>query len=304
MSSIPEIIEQRPPPGTLDENGWSFTRRWSVIAASEIDALKKLKSKLGVDRGTVFKNAKGQVPDAGVLLQRFTFDGRPPAPAGGQGQYIVEAIYSNAQPTPQSKPGGPSVWWVKGTIGTRPVDLDVKGLPIIYSSEEPVDPPLTKLTPQELLHGEFYVRAVDSVTAYMALRPYNTKLNLTPFFGAPQGSLLSHIFQTEPSDTGWVKVSIDLQFQEPKVLNGKRFIGWADVFPDRGYRKIVNPSSRNPDTRYERIVDAAGNPVSTPAYLDGRGQPLYKDIKKQPYLISAYHYTYVDFNKIPGMRIV
>jgi hypothetical protein len=307
--SIPEICEGKPAAGSLDESGYHFTRNWTVIAASEIDALKKLKAAMGIDRGALFQNSQGQVPDSSVYLQRFPrVEGRPPAPKGGMGLYYIEAEYASTYAPLQPVPGGPAVWAIRTSLANELVDHDVDGYPIVMSSEEPVDPPLTRLRPEEVLHGEFYIRAASALKAYFPLRPYNCTLNLTPFLGAPKGCVLCHPFQCEDSDTGWIKTAVDFQYKPKRILFGQTYQGWTDSLVDRGRRKIIDAKATDPVKRYAKIVDSKNEPVDEPVFLNGKGQPLLPVTNivtdgKNPTIIPVHHYTYMDFNQIPGLRI-
>lgn len=307
------IVEQKPDAETEQTaNGMTAGRRWSVIAASGVDALAIVKGALGIQIFSVYQNVQGQVPNPNLLLRRLRARGKPEAVIGGLGQYIIDGEYSTDLEDKRAVPGGPWVWSVRGTLGSLLVDHDFKGNPIVTSSEEPVDPPLTRLSPEEVLHGERYFQGPDEISVYIPLRPYVATVNAAPFFGASRGCVLCHVPQPRASDSGWVFVSIDFQYKKPKHLFGQTYEGWQDTIPDRGRRKIKDNTSNDPGQRYEAIpmrgVNGGGLvPVDEPAFLDGHGQPLPnvtnigQDGGPAPFIKVVTHYDYMDFNNIQGI---
>jgi hypothetical protein len=305
MSIAPTIVQQRPPgPLISNESGTTVPRRYSILATSELNALAILKA-FGIYRGCVFKDFNGSIPNPQVIAQNIQIIGKPPAVFGGVGQYICDVNYSSQQGVLRAVPGGPAVFTPRPSLSSTPVDLDAQGNPILTSSEEPLDPPLTALRPNEVLHGEFYIQSPSAAAAYAILRPYNASLNASPFFGAPRGGILSHVFSPEPSDTGWVRVEVDFEYRKSKSYGGKTYEGWHDTFPDRGTRIIIDNTQDDPSKRYQNLTvpDSSGNQtkMDQPYPLNGKGQ---KQSPNSPATcIDANNYLYMEFNSVPGMRL-
>lgn len=302
--SAPIVVRQKPPgPAVRDENGLTIPRRYSVYATSELNAENILRS-FGVYRGAMFREDNGTIPQPYAICQRLTIDAKIPAILGGIGEYIVDVEYSTQQGVQRAVPGGPAVFSIQTSLTTSTIDLDVNGKPIIMSSEEPLDPPLTAMIPSEVVHAEFYVKAASAMDAYAPLRPYNAAVNSSTLWGATRGCLLCHVFKPQASDTGWVLCQVDFEYKKPWKYQGRTFEGWLDVFQDRGTREIVDSKQTDPSKRYKYITvpDDQGNrvQVESPVPLDGKGKklsptatPVYKTVVKYPYMNLA---------SIPGMR--
>lgn len=305
MSAQPEIVEQKAPADVNDINGKQRYRKWSVFAKSRMDARLKLYASIGLELFTPYIDPRGVMEDPNVLLQKLTVDPRVEAPTAdpdGIGEYIVDAEYSTYQGEKQPQIGGPWVWSVRPTLSTGPVDLDSEGNPIITSSWEAVDPPITALRPEEVLHGEKYFQGTDEIAVYLPFRPYNGTANATTFFGAPKGCVLAHVFQPTPSSSGWIKISVDFQYKPPFTYNGQTYEGWQDVFQDKGTRRVVDSSATRAKDRFEDITipDADGRKrrIDHPVPLDGSGGELSPD--DNPVYIVVMNYKYKDFNSLPG----
>lgn len=319
IGRMEEILEQRPPRGARDDaNGLSAVRRFSVLSRNLVVAILRLRDAKGIYRGAPYETPYGEIPDPFCLCQSVESVGKPDAVNGGWGQYILDAEYSRNQTTPRAQPGGGVRWSRRPGITSQPVDVDAEGKAILSSSLEPPDPPLTAFAKQVVYHGEFYVRGDDELKVVEPFEKYENKLNDKPFLGKPRGSLRTGVFLTEPSDTGWVKMSIDLEYREPKKLNGIDYEGWVDVFPDRGRREVIDDAAVDPSDRFAWIRDGRGQSVGDPLPLDGAGRVKVPAIstntgiglldaaagflagmQDSTVLISAKNYLYADMNKIP-----
>lgn len=313
--ALPEIIEQPPPrPARVDANGLTAARQWSVLARTDFEAIRMLMEARGVRRGAVYTTLGNEVIDPNLTCQSLEANGKPAAVAGGVGNYIVTAEYANVTLAAQApQPGKPAVWTVLPSLTSSPVDVDAYGGSIFTSSMEPVEPPITALLPEEILHGEFYVRAADALEAYKPFRPFNATINddFLPRLGAARGCLLCHVFRPEPSETGWIKMTVDFQYRPPKTretAKGTRtYPGWADVFPDMGRRRLRQTgTATDVGNMWEPIPDSKGNRILTPVPLDGAGNTVadYERaaqnlLNYKPVMIEKYNYRFARFSAIP-----
>lgn len=305
MPSAGDIREQAPGPMNFGADGVSQARSWSVIAHDEYEAAQLLATRRGVKLGASLKMLSGQVL-ATCSCQSLSVEGRPAAPAGGLGQYIVTAEFSEAPAAPpQAKPGMAAVWTIRTGLESKPVDLDFSGAEILTSSLEPFDPPMTLLQVNEVLHGEFYVQAADNLEAHKKFRPYNGTLNLRrlPRLGVEPGCLFCEPFNFEPSDSGWIKGTVDFRYKPPYMVGGQKIPGWEEARRDKGTRKVVDPTNADPAKRFEWLKDKTGVRISSPVPFNGKGQPITTNFD-QPYqgkgaVLRKKLYTYTDFLKIP-----
>ncbi len=261
-----------------DANGVSVVREFDVIAASELDALNVLYSETGITRGTFYLNALGEVVDAFVRVQSLRVEGRPPAPLGGKGLYRVEAQYakqlngSTAEPTVNT---APTYEW-DGQLQSEPVDLDYDGNPIVNSSGEPFDPPLSAPLP----------RLTGTITLYKTSLPVST---LLAYVGAtnsdnpwsigdgsgdvPRGGALITAAKVSAASNGLRQVQIGIEARPTLVINGQSFQPFRRVVHDRG-RRIITGTDGDGNTTYELVRDDNGNPLPDPVLLDGAGGRL------------------------------
>jgi hypothetical protein len=246
---------------------------------------------------TSYEDHKGNV-DPTCVLQSMTIDGKPYAPTGGMGHYIIDLTYSTIQLEKQPEKGGPWVWSVRAGLAAQMVDLDVNGVTITNSAYEPPEQPLTALVPEIILHGEGYVQAADEVAAFVQFLPYIGTLNASPYRGAARGCLFVHPIQTQPADGGWIRVAVDLQHRKPKTLGNTTYEGWQDVFEDKGTREKITGGIFG-DYQKIRIDDEAGGsiPADRPVPLDGNGAKAATGAAPSYRVVN--HYTYSDFNTAP-----
>ena len=159
--SIPQIQEQKPrAPTRQTANGLVAYRRWSVIAASGVDAMNILAATLNQPLNNIFavyENAQGEQPNPALKMTSIEAVGSPEAVAGGTGNYIIDAEYSTIPEEQRAVPGGPWILTTQGSLASVQVDHDIAGNPIVTSSEEPIDPPLSVLRPEFSIHAECYV---------------------------------------------------------------------------------------------------------------------------------------------------
>jgi hypothetical protein len=318
--TMPVITRMTPPSGLQSgPDGRQASLAWSVVAASELNAEQIVFSNYGVQRGSVYQSPEGEVIDPLLKCQRITTTpkGRG-APIGGVGLYIVTAEFARMSLGGGSRrkvaePGGPAVWRIERSETTEPVDHDLTGLPIANSVEEPVDPPLTRITHPETLIAEWYETAVDEITLYGKYRPYTDHVNSVAFRTYPIGCLLFSGADPKPEDDGLFLVTAKWSYKPQKTLPGvgsyyKRVIGaggigvqalsapiegWADTNIHRGRRQLIDSMTTDVEKRYRAIVDKEGKVISDPALLSATGVLLASN--QAPVALVTFHYPRIDF---------
>jgi hypothetical protein len=316
--AVPEICEQPPPQAAIvDANGLTVYRRWSILAYNEVDAIFRLKVSRGVFRGSAMVFPGADTPQ--TICQQITAVGKPPAlnaGGGGLGQYIVDATFQTVFNAPkQPQPGKPAVWRVRSSLQSTPRDKDADGKSILSSSLEPFDPPLTRLQPNEVLHGEFYVQGTDELEVYKLFRPFHGRVNSADLarLGVEKECLLFHPIITEPTDMGYVKVSVDLEYREPQTTaQGTKYGGWVETPLDMGTRRLAgsanfgDPTSTSGtlglDSMFVRLRDSQGITIGAPVPMDGNGQTMdFQTFHNlgggKPIVVRLY--KTVDFNTVP-----
>jgi hypothetical protein len=310
------FLPMRPPRPAVDgPTGWEHVRQWDIEAASELEAAAILRSRTGFQRGAVFVDQRGQVPDPNVKCQRIVYEGKPAAVIGGTGRYITTAFFSRGDANTGrqiAEPGGTPVYWVDNADQAAPADHDINGKAIQNSVEEPIDPPLTPLISQEVLNVEWYVQSTNNLAVYQALRPYRNRLNEVAWFGAARGGMLCRAINAMPPDSGYVKCTARFEYRQQQSPAGIAAFytyaggntantwqsvtapieGWASIILLRGRRKRVGAFTLAPDERYQPLVDADGKPITDPVLIDISGVPVTNN---QAQALVFYHHEYKDF---------
>lgn len=309
---MPDIKEQRPPrPWRSDFSGLSGPRCWNMLAKSPVDALIEMLNSQGIKRGAIYTAPDGSVPDPFCICQSIEAATRVPAIAGGLGLYEITAEYATVELAPTAaRPGGPVRWSVRPSMHSEPVDHDINGHLILSSSGETPDPPITALRAHEILHGDFYVPGADEVTAYIPFRPFNECVNIGPLprlgIDVP-ACLLIHVFLTEPSDTGWIHMGVDMEYKPPKTYGGITYGGWVDVFPDRGTRYRNDGLADDALEKDEYTATDTSKTAGGKINLDGNGRsgPATQVQNSQGQSIppgtfrAVMNYKAADFSRIP-----
>lgn len=320
MSSVPEIIEEPPPEAAVvDESGLKASRRFSILATSQVAAIMRVYG-MGITRGSVYRDRDGNVPDPSCRAQSITCNGKPHAPEGGTGLYIVDISYSSqASSSDMPKPGGPAKFRIEGNMQTLQIDYDAEGTPYTNAVQEPLDPPGSALRPNEVLVGRWYIQGEDPLLARARYRQFNGRVNEREFYTAQRGCLFCHGVNVGDPESGYMLAECRWEYRPPftvpNVANPTECEGWWDVRLHRGRR---NPkSTTDPDTGLpiviyspimEPIIDPETNeaipgrfqPISEPRFLDLDGIPLGVPAsgKVTPYIIIRKPYLYADFNQM------
>lgn len=290
MPLSPDIREQKAGPVSETSDGFTHTRRWKVFARSEMEARALMAKHREVFIGAPWYTTFGERPDASVVCRGLRFEGDPPAPLGGYGDYLVEADYEPAG-ADEAVIGGPPKYRLQTSLVSQPVDIDADGDPITNSAGEPIDPPLTDYTDQEILVVEWWSKYASLSAAYQAARPYRNAKNLVTWQGAPKGSMrcrgVNHVDDVVVSDGIWVKFNTQMEYREPidtstfpAVVKDKagatqsgELEGWDTLYADRGTRK-KGPVVATIQTYFPIMTSDGTEPVREPVNLDGDGAPL------------------------------
>lgn len=150
----------------------------------------------------------------------------------------------------------PVVAW-DGQYISEPVNEDALGAAIENSAHDPFDPGLEEDFPIRVLTITANMIAYDDSTYASALNTVNTDT----FMGIPAGQLrLFNVSASEQYENGMSYWAVTFTFH-------RRVGGWLRRVIDQGFHCLDTGNRK-------RIVDAAGDPVSTPVFLDGSGGVL------------------------------
>ena len=291
-------------PLTIGTDGYSTARNLEIETTSPLQAEVVLRQH-GIYRGAVWRTARGEQPDDGVACRTITITGKPETPVGTTGIYACKATYERG--TDEPIPGGPPVYRLKGGLETAPVDIDRNGHAITNSAGEPIDPPLAKPTPSEILVVTWYEQAEDALGLQASLRPYRGATNSSEYRGAyPESLMCEGIEIDEELPDNWIKLSGQFAYREPiraadlqatlyfRDTNGALlaasssavFGGWWEIYPDRG-RRVVNGQTAAGTTDYKDIV-RNGKPVTEPVSLNGAGAELAASAPQVALLVPLF----------------
>lgn len=300
QAPAPEIITEYPSQGiTLDEAGIKASRTFSVLAKSAFEAMTLLRINRRVSQFSMYESPQGEVPDKSIICTSLNVKAqKKEAPPGGTALYEVTANYGRV--TSQAVPDGPPIYRIRGTTTTAPVDHDAWGNPILTSSDEPIDPPLTMLQPDERLVVEWWVADQDQLRLQMDMRRFRGALNSTTWKGAPRGCLMCQGVEISDVQTNKIKLSTEMIFKPPVEIAdlnatvmvrgksntlqavGRQLEGWYGTYVDRGTRTKTTPRDGPP--QYTPIRKG-GEAVDKPINLDGQGAEAQPNAK--PVLIGV-----------------
>lgn len=290
MPSTSDIREQKAGPVQETADGFTHTRRWKCIARSEMEARAKMRHFAGVFISAPWYTTFGEKPDPSVVCRSLSIEGSPPAPLGGQGDYLVEAGYEPAG-TDEAVIGGPPKYRIQTSITSVPVDIDADGDPIENSAGQPIDPPLTDQDDQEVLVVEWWRKYATLSACFAEIRPYRNAKNLTAWQAAPKGSVrcrgIANVDEVEVEDGLWVKLRSPFEYREPidtatfpavvKDKSGATQAGTLEGFDtlsaDRGTR-VKGAVVDGVQTYLPIMTEDGTEPVREPVNLDGLGQAL------------------------------
>lgn len=299
MAERGEISELSASPLEDTEDGLRTARHFEVTAYSAVDAKALLRQRKGITRGVPFVSYQGEVIDYSLVCRGITAGPKTrDAPIGGLASYLVNAVYENRRGgSPEPAIGGPPVYRIETTLVSVPADLDKDGDPIVTASGEPVDPPLTNLSADEVLVVEWWVTAGNVLEVLKSMRVYRNGLNASDWHTAPRGCVLCEgIRNTDEVEVDGGRVAVKLsgrfQYRPPivvadlpvKVLRKPSagvfslpysvvtgtLEGFTRLVPNRGTRKF-NADVEPPSSPYERIMDSQGRYITEPVDFDEAG---------------------------------
>ena len=156
-------------------------------------------------------------------------------------------------------------WEISWNFATsnEPVDTDINDKPILNSSDEPLDPPLTKDV------DDLVLRIVRNESAFDPVRAaeYKGSINADWFYGFKLGRAQIKVIEgvlNRAAARSFYTVTYEIHF---------RWDGWQKRVLDQGFRTKTTAAQGETST-YQSIVDEDGNPLAQPAKLDGSGGRL------------------------------
>lgn len=160
----------------------------------------------------------------------------------------------------------PQVSWTFAST-SEPIDKDNKKKPILNSSDEPFDPPITEDFDDLVLR---YIRN-EAVFNETFAGDFKNAVNIDTFLGFPPGTCKLKIFSGDKTRAAgliyWaVTYEIHIRYDESDPESTGN--GWKRRILDQGFR------TKDDDGNYETIKDKDGNPLSEPVKLDGEGGEL------------------------------
>lgn len=242
-----------------NKEGYSQPRRWKISARSEIEAETAMRRLRNVFIDAPYYTSYGEKPDTSSVCRSISIEGLPHAPFGGRGDYLVEAEYGPAEKD-EAVIGGPPVYRIKSSAASTPIDLDADGDPITNIVGEPIDPPLSDYSDQEVLSVEWWGLWDNLAAAFAEVRPYRNSLNLIEWQALAKGSArimeLSNSEEVEVEVDAvtklWVKWSASIEVRLPidtadlaatvidkdgNTLTGE-LEGWVALYANRGRREL------------------------------------------------------------------
>jgi hypothetical protein len=173
----------------------------------------------------------------------------------------------------------------------EPIDKDKDNKPILTSSREPYDPPIT----EDYSDGVYcLVKNLASVNP-LFMNDYKNSVNSDVWRGFPPRTCKLKVFNADKiKSAGFEYYRITYEVHIRYDAENPQATGWIRRIKDQGYRTIKRvvlstDSSGNPvygsepdltsEGKYQYIVakDTEGNLLSQPIELDGTGQELAAD---------------------------
>ena len=159
----------------------------------------------------------------------------------------------------------PIIEWLSAATN-EPIDTDIDGNPILNSSDEPFDPPMTEDYDDLILRATYNLFAFNSIGAMN----YKGAINIDYFLGFEPGQAKVMVYSGREirAITGnyYVEVTLEIYF---------RSTGWKRKVIDQGFR--VKGAITDDVQQYTKIKDDEGDPITEPVLLDGEGQRLAED---------------------------
>lgn len=317
-STAPTITEGREDPLVENERGMTGARRFSIEAASQMDARRLLRQKKQIFYGVPWRSAYGEKYDDRAVARELIFRKRTPAPAGGKGLFDALVRYGRRD-ADEAVPFGRPIYRKGVSLEQRKADLDADGDPIVNSVGEPFDPGFTRPEPTEMGTFTWWWMNVTEDAWAQSTRNYDGALNTVTFRGAPPLSLLCHgvtnvedqVLNDDVSPPILaIKTEAILEYRplvDPAALAadivdkdgnavGADFSGFAETGVDRGFRKKVGVDGDGKPI-FENIQPQNGAGLNQPAFLDGQGNVL-NDAANTVAIMYLLNARRADFNQL------
>lgn len=315
-STAPQIIEGKPDPLVENERGLSGARRFSIEAASQLDARRLLCIKKDIFKNVPWQSAYGESFDDTAVARELVFRQRTAAPFGGTGIFEALVRYGRRD-SDEAVPFGRPIYRKGITLEQKKADLDEDGDPVVSSSKEPFDPGFTRPEPNELWTVTWWWMNTTLDNWATTSRTYDGALNTVTWQGAPPFGVLCHgITNTEEvvlnEATSLLAIKSQGTFEFRRLIDpadlvadvqdkdgnaiAAAFSGFAENTIDRGYRRRVGVDD-NGKPIYENIQAKNGSSMSQPSFLDGAGDIL-DDAANPVAIVFGMNPRRADFNAL------
>jgi hypothetical protein len=282
------VICQQPPDGSLSLSidGAQTSQAWTVLARSQSEALRVLYAKIGIARGSFFRDMDGSTPDNRLQCLGLTATARVPSNGRTRGLYLVTAEYGVPQVAiAEPKPGGRGAYTWSGSIEYGPVDVDVDGAAIASSSDEPISLQGPKMC------GRLTVRwypAEGAALSFARMYAYFGTVNsdiwtpkdpaMTGDSIAPGQALCLNLSRSMgENDMVMMEGEFLLKAEghQPRVMDvGRRVVLSPEEFEEALEEGVAAGEDFDLISPYRPIKDANGDPTTDPVPLNGLGQVL------------------------------
>lgn len=281
-------------PYTVSADGISYGRAFNVSATSELDAQSQLES-AGVERLAVLTDAYGNTPDPRIKCRSIEIQARNPArTTGTTGLYDCRAFYSSAILEPE--PDGFAVWEIESSLQEVEVDVDVDGVPILNSANEPIEG-IRSPRPNEIVVARFRRTTMTFFQAVNWSRQFRGRVNSTTWQGADAKEVLCHTLLPRQIQDDEIEFLARFEFKDSYTAGSETVAGWRTAVVDRGRRKITGTSGGL--TTYSNILDDNGKTIQDPVLLDGAGDVL--PAGDDPYILIFDTLPTIDFNTLGNL---
>ncbi len=305
MSSVPIISPSKPPSDAeFTRNGAKFSRAWTILAGSELEARQILKAQTGFIEGVPFKDFRGNVPDPLSVCQRITVKQSTPLPPVGTSLWAVAAYFeresqsggSGGKNDRQPEPGGPVIFHYEDSQASQPMDVDFKGTKVATSAGEPFKS-VTTIRTSRILVGRWYEYADSEIILSNRFNTFADTVNSVDFFTSPRGSYRFISVKPTEKSPGLFLLESRQEYRSPLNFFGKAVEGWQHPEYDRGLNELsagVPPFTAILDPKTQQ-------PVTVPVELDGNGHANLPG--KQPVVLVFDRFGYTDHRRIfpPGL---
>lgn len=273
---MPEISEELASEAyRVDDRGVTHARVFTVEAFSPPNAISVLANKEGVQRGAVYRDAFGNIPDPSLVCQELTVTVRAPATIGNKGLFEVVARYEIPQ-SPVPEPDGAAVWTVETATENKPVDVDTTGAAILNAAQEPIDPPMTAPFVSEVLVATWIRTSTDFFDALSLSRQYRNRVNSVAWKGADAREVYCHSLHPQEMQPNTIKYTARFEFKDTYTVGSTSVPGWDKAFVQRGWRWKDGTKTVGGKTvpNWVNSVDETGKDTTRPVLLAADGTLL------------------------------